>query len=153
MSYFCNYKCRIFARLAMTIKNTLKAKISYRITRNKSSVFVRKDFADLGGYDQIGRVLKQLVNSDFIISLGYGVYARTKKSSISGNIIPEKPLQDLAKEALQKLGINIAPSKAEQSYNQGSSTQVPVGRVIGIKGRVNRKIGYKGKYVSFEKVA
>ena len=41
----------------MAIKNTLEGKITYRIKRSEASVFLRRDFEDLGGYDQVGRVL------------------------------------------------------------------------------------------------
>lgn len=149
---FVVYKCRMFERFIVAIKNTLASRVSYRIKRNKSSVFIRQDFSDIGGYDQIGRILKQLVEKNILINLGYGVYTRTKESMISKKLIPEKNLQELAKEAAKKLGIKTVPSKAEELYNQGLSTQVPTGRVIGVKGRISRKIGYNGKYVSFENV-
>jgi len=137
----------------MPVKNTLESKITYRVKRSKTPVFVRDDFKDIGGYDQVGRVLRGLVKNDLLIRLGYGTYARSKKSSVSGAIVPEKPLPELAKELLKKLGIKVAPASAEKAYNSGASTQVPTGRVIGVKGRIVRRIGYKGRYVSFEKVA
>lgn len=136
----------------MTPKGTLKNKVSARIKRSKACVFFRKDFDDMGTYRQIGRILKQLVNEGTLIKLGYGIYARSKKSNISNNTVPEKPLQELAKEAMRKLGIETIPSAAEVAYNQGRTTQVPTGRVIGVKTRVTRKIGYDGKYISFEKM-
>ena len=77
--------------------------------------------------------------------------ARAQISSISGKTVPEKTLQELALEAMKKLGVETAPSHAEQQYRKGSN-QVPTGRVIGVKGRVSRKIGYDGKYVILEKV-
>lgn len=132
------------------MRTTLESKIIRRIRRSKASVFVRQDFRDLGGYDQVGRALRQLVAKRILLNLGYGIYARTIKSSISGNTIPEKPLPELAQEALTKLGVQTLSSKAEQSYNEGRSTQVPTGRVIGVRGRVSRKIGYNGKFISFE---
>jgi hypothetical protein len=61
-------------------------------------------------------------------------------------------LPELAKELLNKLGVKIVPSSAERTYNAGTSTQVPTGRVIGVKGRIVRRIGYNGRYISFEKV-
>lgn len=137
----------------MPVKNTLEGKIAYRVKRSKTPVFVRDDFKDIGGYDQVGRILRGLVKKDLLINLGYGTYARSKKSSISGTIVPEKPLPELAKELLKKLGVEAAPSSAEKAYNSGMSTQVPTGRVIGVKGRVARRIGYNGRYISFEKIA
>ena len=137
----------------MALSGTLQSRVSYRIKRSKDSVFLREDFNDIGGYDQIGRVLRQLVKGEVLIYLGYGTYARAKKSAISGKTVPEKPLRELAQEAMQKLGVKTMPSAAEQAYNEGKSTQVPTGRVIGVQGRVARKLGYDGKYISFEKVA
>lgn len=137
----------------MPVKDTLEGKITYRVKRSKASVFVRDDFKDIGGYDQVGRILRGLVKKELIASLGYGTYARLKKSSVTGAVVPEKPLPELAKELLKKLGVEVAPSSAERAYNSGKSTQVPTGRVIGVKGRIVRRIGYKGRYISFEKVA
>ncbi len=136
----------------MPIKDTLEGKISYRIKRSKNPVFVRDDFKDIGGYDQVGRILRGLVKEGLLISLGYGTYARSKRSSVSGTIVPEKPLPELAKGLLKKLDVKVAPSSAERAYNSGTTTQVPTGRVIGVKGRIVRRIGFNGRYISFEKV-
>jgi hypothetical protein len=84
--------------------------------------------------------------------IGYGLYARAIKSVLTGAPIPEKPLPTLAKEALERLGVETAPSSWEQEYNAGATTQVPTGRMIAVKGRVSRKIGYNGAYVSFERI-
>ena len=59
-------------------------------------------------------------------------------------------LPRLGREAVKRLGIKVVPSKMEEEYNSGKSTQVPTGRVIGVEGRISRKIGYQGVYVSFE---
>src|SRR6266545_6270135 len=76
---------------------TLRYKISARIARKKDIVFLREDFADLGGYDQVGRILKNLVRAGKIIKIGYGLYAKAKKSSITGEVIPVAPLPTLAR--------------------------------------------------------
>jgi len=141
-----------FEGVEMPIRDTIEGRVTYRIRRCKTPVFVRDDFKDIGGYDQVGRVLRGLVKKDFLINLGYGAYARSKRSSVSGAIVPEKPLPELAKALLKKLGVEAAPSSAEKAYNSGKSTQVPTGRVIGVKGKIARRIGYNGKYISFEKV-
>ena len=137
----------------MAIKNTLEDKITYRVKRSAESVFVRKDFADLGSYHQVGRVLHQLVQKGLLISIGYGLYARAKQSILSGKIVPETPLPELAEVALRKLGVKVIPTKAQRDYNNRISTQVPTGRVIGVQGRISRKIGYNTIYVSYEKYA
>ena len=134
----------------MATKNTLEGKISYRVKRSADSVFVRKDFADLGSYHQVGRILRQLVKEGLLISIGYGLYARTRQAILSDDKIPEKSLHELARESLKKLGVKVIPTKFERLYNSGKSTQVPTGRVIGVQGRITRKIGYKMNYVSYE---
>ena len=140
----------------MAIKNTLEGKITYRIKRSEASVFLRRDFEDLGGYDQVGRVLRQLIQKELLISIGYGLYARADQSGFfKGETLPDKPLPELGEEALKKLGFKIVQTEAERLYNEGKSTQVPTGRKIGIQGqkRISRRIGYDGKRIYFERHA
>ncbi|MCC6192725.1 MAG: hypothetical protein IT318_27190 [Anaerolineales bacterium] len=133
--------------------NTLKSKVRYRISRSKSSVFTPQDFLDLSGRPQIGRVLAKLVDEEGLVKLGYGLYAKSRRSSLTGAVIPVKGIPELAREALTKIGADVRPSSAEQAYNSGQSRQVPTGRVIGVKGRVSRKIGFGGNNVMIENAA
>ncbi len=132
---------------------TLGDKVSYRIARSKQNVFVREDFEDLGGYDQVGRALRQLARTGRLVKIGYGLYAKARESSLSGKTVPVKPLPDLAKEAIERLGMKAYPSQLERDYNAGRTTQVPTGRLIAVKGRISRRIGYNGAYVSYERAA
>jgi hypothetical protein len=132
---------------------TLESKILARIIRRKSNVFLRDDFLDLGGYDQIGRALKHLIEKGKLVRIGYGLYAKAKASSLNGETVPTATLPKLGKEALAKLNIKTLPTKAEIAYQQGRSTQVPTGRMIGVKGRISRKIGYKGAYIAYERTS
>ncbi len=124
-----------------------------RIARRKASVFLRDDFKDLGGYDQIGRGLRKLTAKGRIIRIGYGVYARAVLSPLSGKTVPAKPLPALAVEVLSRLNVEAASSSFARAYNAGTTTQVPTGRVIAVKGRFSRKIGYGGKYAVFERAS
>ena len=139
----------------MAIKNTLEGKMTYRIKRSAEAVFMRRDFKDLGGYDQVGRVLRQLVQKELLINIGYGLYARIHQSPFTGEMLPDKPLPELGREALKKLGFKVVQTEAERLYNEGKSTQVPTGRKIGIQGqkRISRRIGYDGKRIYFERHA
>ena len=137
----------------MSRYGSLEYKIMARIVRKKCTVFVREDFKDLSDYDQVGRALRNIAKDGRLIRLGYGVYAKAKKSSINGELVPVAPLPILAKEAMARLGIKTAPSRLEMDYNAGKTTQVPTGRLIAIRGRVNRKLGYGGVYVSYEQTA
>lgn len=133
---------------------TLKSKIKYRLSRSKDTVFTPKDFFDLSDRDQVGRVLRQLMREGQLIRFGYGLYAKASKSPYSGNIVPDKSLPSLAREALtNKLGAKIEASDATQRYNRGDSTQVPTGRVIPVKKRVTRKMAYNNQSVKLKYVS
>jgi hypothetical protein len=132
---------------------TLERKILTRMARRNCGVFMREDFEDLADYAQIGRILKGLLRKSKIVKIGYGLYAKAQVSPFNGKIIPRKNLLHLAKEAIERLGLKTAPSSAERAYNEGRSTQVPTGRMIGVKGRISRKIGYDGVYISYERIA
>lgn len=136
----------------MTCKNTLESRMSYRIARKAQRVFLREDFTDLGrGYRQIGRVLQKFVKEGKLVSIGYGLYARTRLSSVTGNVITDGPLPWLAKEFLDRRNIKVVPASAEVAYNSGASTQVPTGRAIGVRSRISRRIGFGGAFISYEK--
>jgi hypothetical protein len=129
---------------------TLETQLLKRIARKRGDVFLRTDFSDLGGYDQVGRVLRGLVRKGVLMKAGYGLYTRTRPSLLDGKPLPAKGIRELAVEALGRLGIQTAPTRLEQAYNAGETTQVPTGRVIGVRGRVRRKISYNGFPLSFE---
>lgn len=132
---------------------TLEKKILKRIARKPGNVLLRDDFRDLGGYDQVGRGLRLLVEQGKLIKIGYGLYAKTKISPLTKQSVPTATLPRLGKEALDRLKVPTLPTKAEQAYRDGRSTRVPTGRMIGVKGRICRKIGYKGAYITYEKVS
>ncbi len=131
----------------------LEKRIARRIARKKANVFLRRDFEDLGGYDQVGRALRCLTAKGRLVKIGYGLYARTAISPISGRTVVAKPLPSLALEALERLDVQAMPSTFAQANSAGASAQVPTGRVIAVRSRISRKIGYDGKYVSFERLS
>lgn len=136
------------------VLNSLKSRVKYRISRSKEAVFVPKDFFDLSGRGQVGRVLKQLTAEDVLIKFGQGLYAKARRSSLTGRVIPVKPLPDLAEEALRdKLGVEVMTALEVERYNSGLSAQVPTGRVIAVRGRVSRKMSYDGKSIKYQHVS
>ena len=132
--------------------NGLWASITDRIESIQSPVLLRKDFSDLGSYDWVGRNLNKLIQKDKLVRIGYGLYAKAKRSALTGEIVPIVPLPTLGKEALKRLGFETFPTEAEVKYEEGSSTQVPTGRSIGVRDRISRKIGFGDAYISFEYV-
>ena len=134
-----------------TVRETLESQVIKRIERKRRDVFLRADFDDLGGYDQIGRVLGQFVRAGRLVKIGSGLYARARPSTLDGKPTPVKGLRPLTEEALRRLGIGTAPTRLEQAYSEGRTTQVPSGRRVAVDRRVRRKIGYNGAIVSFER--
>jgi hypothetical protein len=121
---------------------TLRDRIETRIARKRDDVFLPREFADLGGEDQILRALRSLVRDNRLVRLGYGVYGRASISGLSGKAIlySKGGFIGAARQALTKLGIEWEPTAAERAYNEGRSTQVPVNPVVRVKGRFSRRL-------------
>ncbi len=127
----------------MPRSRTLRQRIEERITRKAGEdVFLPREFADLGGPDQVLRALRGLVHDGRLVRLGYGVYARAIVSRLSGEPVLYAPngLSGAARQALTKLGVPWEPAEAEKAYNEGRSTQIPVRPVLRVKGRFSRRL-------------
>ena len=127
----------------MSKPKTLREKIEMRIARKRGEdVFLPREFADLGGEDQVLRVLRVLVREKRLVRLGYGVYGRAIVSRLSGDPIlySQSGFIGAARQALTKLGVDWEPSEAETEYNEGRSTQVPVNPVVRVNGRFSRRL-------------
>jgi hypothetical protein len=131
---------------------TLSEKIESRIAKKKGDVFLRADFQDLAGYDQIGRALQGLVRKGKLLRIGQGLYARAERSIIDGQPVPVKNITEIVSEALSRVGVKTGPTKFDRAQSEGRTTQVPSGRLIGVNRRVRRKLGYGGATVSFQRV-
>src|SRR6185437_2338062 len=57
---------------------------------------------------------------------------RARPSTLDGTPTPVKGLRTLADEALRRLGIWTGPTRLEQAYGAGRTTQVPSGRRIAV---------------------
>lgn len=77
---------------------------------------------------------------------------RAEPSIIDGKPVPVKGGTVLMAEALGRVGAETAPTRTERAYNEGRTSQVPSGRLVGVKRRVRRKLGYNGSRVRFELV-
>lgn len=131
----------------------LEQQIQNFIEQKRRLIFVRSDFEKLSSdYDQIGRAIRKLVRKGKLLKVGYGLYTKTKISRVSGKVIPRATLQEIGYACLKRLNVTAEQSRSEREYNQGKSTQVPTGRVIAVKGRITRKIGYNGIPLTFEKI-
>lgn len=136
--------CRVFAGQSyMRTKRTLREKIETRIARKRGDdVFLTREFRDLSGEDQVLRALRGLVREKRLVRLGYGVYGRAVVSRLSGEPIlySRSGFLGAARQALTKLGVTWEPTTAEQAYNEGRSTQIPVNPVVRVRGRFSRRL-------------
>jgi len=121
---------------------SLKSKVSMKISRSKREVFLRSDFENLAGYDQIGRALRQLTSEGTLLKVGYGLYAKARPNRITGKpmLSAEGGFSQVAEEALSRLGVKWQPSKTVQAYQAGS-TQIPANAEVIVLDRFNRRIG------------
>ena len=100
---------------------TLREKVEARIAQKPSDVFLTREFRDLGGEDQVGRVLRELVRARRLVRLGYGVYGPAVVSQLSGEPLLANPggFLGAARQALDKLGVAWEPTEWERAYNEG----------------------------------
>lgn len=126
----------------MAKRRTLLNRVETRIARKRDDAFLTREFADLGGEDQVLRALRRLVRGNRLVRLGYGVYGRAAVSRLSGKPIlySQTGFTGAARQALTKLGVAWEPTVAERAYNEGRSTQVPVNPVVRVKGRFSRRL-------------
>jgi Family of unknown function (DUF6088) len=138
----------------MPRRKTLRQKIEQQIARKAGDdVFLPREFTRLAGEDQVLRALRMLVKDGRLVRLGYGVYGRAVISRLSGKpmLYSRNGFSGVARQALDKLGVQWEPTKAERAYNEGRSTQVPVNPVVRVKGRFSRQLRYGNSELMLER--
>ena len=131
---------------------TIQERIESSLARSKATVYLRSEFGKFGSHDQVGRALRAIVAKGLMVKAGYGVYAKARKSSLTGNPVPVVPLAEVGLSVLSKLGVDAQMGTAFKAYMEGRSTQVPMHNVVNVgRSRVTRKIGFGWKVVSYER--
>lgn len=131
---------------------TTKERVLSIIERSKDSTFLRNEFDRFGSYRQVSRALGELVAEGALVRVGYGVYVKTRPSTLSGKPVPAETLQNVAFEAMRKLGVKAEPGNAAKALSEGRSTQVPMPAVVNVgKARVARRLSLGNKTVVYEK--
>ena len=129
----------------------LEERMLRSVKQRTGNVILRVEIARLGSASQVTEALKSLQAKGVLVRIGTGVYAKTRKSSVTGATIPAGSLETLATEALKKLGVTVRPSKAAAAYNSGKTTQLPGAFVANTGGqRIRRKIAVGGRSVVYE---
>ena len=105
---------------------SIKERMVRSIALRRGEVVLRSDFDAYGSASQISRALTAIVKAGKIIRIGYGVYAKARPSRLSGKPVPRVSLEELAAEALEKLGVPVELGQAQADYADGKTTQIPV---------------------------
>ena len=122
---------------------SLEERLEKRIARKRGDVFLRADFGDLGGYDQVGRALRGLVRKGRLMKVGYGLYARARPSPFTTSRSRPKGLRALAGSS-QRLGVEMLPTRLEQATMTARPHRCRPAASSASRGRVRRQIGYNG---------
>ncbi|WP_318520058.1 S-adenosylhomocysteine hydrolase [Photobacterium leiognathi] len=105
-------------------------------------MFIRSDFNDLGGYAQVGRVLRTLTDDGLLIKMGYGVYVKARRNRFTNEIMPDIDggIDAAFIEALNQLNVGFDFDELTTKYLRGEITQIPVKISFIIKKRFSRKL-------------
>lgn len=120
------------------------------ILKSKCPVFFLSDLVKQGEKSFVIRTLQTMLKKEQLIRVGYGIYVRAKVSSINKKIIPEILIREIAIVYLERTGAQVVMTEFERNYNNGTSTQIPTGRVIGVDRPIKRKISFNGRQIHFQ---
>lgn len=136
--------------------NTYRNDLLGKIESLPNQVFSRNDLTiNHSNQEQLrlNRALKAFIEEGHIIKIAHGLYAKAEKMAFPNNEekpVLRKPFEDIAIEALNKLGIKWQFGTAIQEYNRGESNQVPVNLTIRLKSRFRGTISAEGRKIFFE---
>lgn len=99
----------------------------------------------------VSRALKNLIIKKKLAKIGAGIYAKTYISSYTDIPLIVNGADATLREALKCLGVAFEPGSAEQDYNAGKTTQVPVRNIVKLKSRCRRRLAYRNSELIFEK--
>lgn len=133
------------------MKLSIKDRISKSIKASKANVFIRSDFNKFGSYDQVGRALKELIESGDLVKMGYGVYSKAEKSVLSGKPIPIATVTEAGLVVMSKLGIKADVGYFARQYRDGKINQIPMKEVIAVSKPITRKIYFGKRVLEYEK--
>ncbi|MBB4225560.1 DUF6088 family protein [Variovorax guangxiensis] len=129
----------------------LEERLLRSVRQRNSDVILRAELANMASASQLSEALKSLQNKGVLMRIGTGIYARTRRSSVTGATIPAGSLETLATQAFKKMGVEITAGKAAEEYNSRRTTQLP-GAFVANTGhrRITRKIEVGGRSVVYE---
>jgi hypothetical protein len=118
---------------------TLIQRIRRKLKRMDERVVLRDDFSRLGGYVQVGRALREMVDSQELVRLGYGLYAKTTQDDKEGRKAIGS-FESLATEAFVRLGIKV------EGYTKENCTEL----TVHLTQPVSRRISLNDKHTNYK---
>ena len=129
--------------MKVAFKKSITFKLLKRIDKLSGDIVLRSDIANLADSREISRALNRLVKSDRLAKLGYGTYAKLARSEIAQTTYLKEGVLSTMRAALNRLNIRWEPSREEQDYQAGKSTQIPVNPTTKLKDRFRRQLRYR----------
>lgn len=129
--------------MKVQFEKSITSKVLKRIRRLSGDVVLRSDVANISEPRQISRALDRLVKRGYLAKLGYGVYAKLVRSEIAQTTYLKEGVLPTMRAALNRLNIRWEPSREEQEYQAGRSTQIPVNPTTKLKDRFRRQLRYR----------
>lgn len=129
----------------------LHKKMIQRIQSEVSCVYRAEDFCDLANQDDIGRALVQLVELNVLSPIGEGLLASVRTNRHTNQLMLDAPggFEQVAHEALDRLGVEWLPGTVSAAYQQGSN-QIPANTSVRVVGKFQPKIAFKSYRIIYE---
>jgi hypothetical protein len=129
--------------MKVQFEKSITFKVLKRIQRLSGDVVLRSDIANIADPRQISRALNRLIEGGYLAKLGYGVYAKLARSTITQSTYLKEGVLPTMRAALNRLNIRWEASKEEQDYQAGRSTQIPANPTTKLKDRLRRQLRYR----------
>lgn len=126
-------------------------RIRRSIARRKGSVVLTRDFSGFGSKAAVAKALRELVGSNVLCRLGYGVYGKLRFVEHLGRHALQRPFEGMAEEALRRLGVSCGPGRAQRAYLEGKTNQIPMTVAFEVGTRIRRNLGLGELKVSYER--
>jgi predicted transcriptional regulator of viral defense system len=135
------------------MRKPIARQIRQRIHKaGRGSVFLVRDFLDIGSHDTITRTLARLMQEGLIRRLQRGVYDYPRVSALVEKPVPPDPAQ-VAAALARRTGGEIIPSQAQAANLLGLTTQVPAKNVFQTNGGKTRRVKVGNQTIELRRVS
>lgn len=153
--YFLIHTILCYTVQIMKHKNIFIHKVEKIIESLPYTVILRSDLTLLGSNNQIMYALNKLIKQKKIVRVGYGIYAKIRISIHIPELLVlqcQGGFSMMTRELLSRLNIPWIQSEAEEEYNLGLTTQIPVRSILRIKKKFSRKISFNNVVFEYRRV-